>query len=64
MLSIIRANLFSRYTKLYREIAKEHGTTVRHVYRLAHGKRSKSKQDYAIIKRLKEEGVIHTHVIW
>jgi hypothetical protein len=31
---------------------------------MAHGKRSKSKQDYAIIKRLKEEGVIHTHVIW
>ncbi len=50
--------------KLYRAVAREHGSTGIHVYRLAHGRRCKNDKDYYIIKRLKEEGVISSTVYW
>ncbi len=58
MLSFIRYRFFSRNRETYRAIAQEFDTTAIRVYRLAHGKRSRSSKDYYIVKKLKEEGVL------
>ncbi|QRX64223.1 hypothetical protein JS578_02910 [Dysgonomonadaceae bacterium zrk40] len=58
MYSFIRCYFLSSYKKIYRSIANEYKTSAIHVYRLAHGKRSRGNRDYVIKKRLKEEGVI------
>ncbi|MFA7040918.1 MAG: hypothetical protein WC191_10645, partial [Proteiniphilum sp.] len=60
MCSIIRCYFLSSYKATYRTIASEFNTTAFHVYRLAHGRRSRGNRDYQIKKRLKEEGVILT----
>lgn len=54
---------FSENKKLYKEIARQYKSSVRHVYGLAHGKKAKSIKDYEILKELSKqqiiEGVIH-----
>lgn len=64
MIAAVRFYLFSRNKAVYREIAREFNTSLQHVYKLAHGKRTKSKQDYYIVKRLKEEGIISSTIYW
>lgn len=49
---------FSRNREIYRAIAREYDTSTVHVYRLAHGRRSRSNRDYYIVKKLKEQGVL------
>ncbi len=58
MVKLIKYILFSENKELYRKIAKEHSTTSRKVYLLAHGKRAKSNKDYKILKSLKENNII------
>ena len=64
MISAFRYYFISRNKQIYRDIASEFGTSVRHVYRLAHGKRTKNNLDYYIVKKLKEEGVVSSTVYW
>lgn len=58
MVSTLKCYLFSRNREIYRLVAREYNTSAVHVYRLAHGKKSKGNRDYYILKRLKEHGVI------
>lgn len=64
MISAFKFYFFSNNKKIYRTIAHEFDTSVRHVYKLAHGKRTKNNLDYYIVKRLREEGVVSSTVYW
>lgn len=64
MISAFRFYFLSHNKSIYRAIAREFQTSVRHVYKLAHGKRSKNNLDYYIVKRLKEEGIISSTIYW
>jgi len=48
MYSLIRCYYLSVNKEIYRSIAREFNTTAIHVYRLAHGKKSKGISDYRI----------------
>ena len=64
MISAFKFYFFSRNKQIYRSIARDFGTSVRHVYKLAHGRRTKNNLDYYIVKKLKEEGVVSSTVYW
>ena len=64
MFYVFRYYFTSRNKKVYRAISREFGTSVRHVYCLAHGRRTKNNMDYYIVKRLKEEGIISSTIYW
>ena len=53
MISAFKFYFFSHNKKIYRTIAHEFDTSVRHVYKLAHGKRTKNNLDYYIVKKTK-----------
>jgi len=50
--------LFSRKKEIYTEIAKRNNCGVLRVCALAHGARTKTNQDYAIIQDLIERGIV------
>lgn len=60
MISAIKCYLLSSNREIYRSVAQEYNTSAVHVYRLAHGKKSRGKTDYYILKRLREYGVIQS----
>jgi len=60
MVSALKCYFFSSNKEIYRLVAREYNTSPVHVYRLAHGKKSKGNRDYYILKRLREEGVINS----
>ncbi len=60
MLSAIKCYFLSSNRKIYQLVAREYNTSPVHVYRLAHGKKSRGNTDYYILKRLREEGVINS----
>jgi len=50
--------LYCRNRQLYSRLAKKHGTTVWHVYRVAHGKRINTMRDGCIFRELHREGIL------
>lgn len=58
MISAIKCYFFSSNKKVYQIVAREYKTSPVHVYRLAHGKKTRGNKDYYILKRLREKGVI------
>lgn len=60
MLSTIKCYFFSSNKEIYKSVAREYNRSPVHVYRLAHGKKTKGNTDYYILKRLKERGVINS----
>lgn len=53
--------LSSRHSKLYWKLALKYNVWPEHVYKLAHGKRSRRSKDVKILHELLSEGIIHRH---
>ena len=53
--------LKSRHRKLYWRLGLKYNVWPEHVYKLAHGKRSRKQKDTKILHELLSQGIIHRH---
>lgn len=64
MFSYIRYHLFSQNKELYADIAQEYGNSPIYVYRLAHGRKPKTKKDKEILEKLYKKKIIRIVSSW